>query len=120
LEENIFRITTDHSELGLYMESNGVSEAEARKKVPSNVITQAVGITSNPLCPDVGDFEIGKNNWILMCSDGLTDMVQDDSYIGKILIHKNLDAKGKVNELIRAAKDMGGKDNISLVLFRRR
>ncbi len=120
LEESISRVTTDHSELGLYMESNGVSEAEARKKVPSNVITQAVGITSNPLCPDVGDFQIGKNNWILICSDGLTDMVQDDSYIGKILIHKKLDAKGKVNELIRAAKDMGGKDNISLILFRRR
>jgi len=119
-EESISRVTTDHSELGAYMESHGVSEAEARKNVPSNVITQAVGITSSPLSPDVGDFNIGKNNWILICSDGLTDMVQDDCYIGKILIHKKLDAKGKVNELIRAAKDMGGKDNISLIIFRRR
>ena len=119
-EESISRVTTDHSELGAYMESHGVSEAEARKNVPSNVITQAVGITSTPLSPDVGDFNIGKNNWILICSDGLTDMVQDDCYIGKILIHKKLDAKGKVNELIRAAKDMGGKDNISLIIFRRR
>jgi len=119
-EESISRVTTDHSELGAYMESHGVSEAEARKNVPSNVITQAVGITSSPLSPDIGDFNIGKNNWILICSDGLTDMVQDDCYIGKILIHKKLDAKGKVNELIRAAKDMGGKDNISLVIFRRR
>jgi protein phosphatase len=119
-EESISKVTTDHSELGLYMEKNGVTEEEARKNVPSNVITQAVGITSNPLSPDVGDFKIGKDNWILICSDGLTDMVQDDCYIGKVIIHKKLDIKGKVNELVRAAKDMGGKDNISLILFRRR
>jgi len=41
--------------------------------------------------------------------------------IGKIpLIDKKLDIKGKANELIRASKEMGGKDNISLILFRRR
>ena len=119
-EESISKVTTDHSELGIYMERNGVTEEEARKNVPSNVITQAVGITSNPLCPDVGDFKIGKNNWILICSDGLTDMLQDDCYIGKVIIDKKLDIKGKVNELVRASKDMGGKDNISLILFRRR
>lgn len=119
-EESISKVTTDHSELGIYMERNGVTEEEARRNVPSNVITQAVGITSNPLNPDVGDFEIGKNNWILICSDGLTDMVQDDCYIGKVLIDKKLGIKEKANELIRAAKDMGGKDNISLILFRRR
>ncbi len=120
LEESISRVTIDHSELGLYMQTNSVSEEEARRNVPSNVITQAVGITSNPLSPDVGNFKIGKNNWVLICSDGLTDMVQDDCYIGKVLIDKKLDIKGKVNELVRAAKEMGGKDNISLILFRRR
>ena len=119
-EESISRVTIDHSELGLYMQTNGVSEEEARRNVPSNVITQAVGITSNPLSPDVGNFKIGKNNWVLICSDGLTDMVQDDCYIGKVLIDKKLDIKGKANELIRASKEMGGKDNISLILFRRR
>lgn len=119
-EERIQRVTRDHSELGIYMERYGVTEAEARTKVPSNVITQAVGITSAPLNPDIDDFNIGKNNWILVCSDGLSDMVQDDSSIGKIIIHRKLDVKGKVNELIRAAKDMGGKDNISVILFRRR
>ncbi|HII94356.1 MAG TPA: serine/threonine-protein phosphatase [Candidatus Methanofastidiosum sp.] len=119
-EERISRVTTDHSELGAYMERCGVTEAEARKNVPSNVITQAVGITSTPLNPDVGDFHIGKNNWILICSDGLSDMVQDDSYIGKVLIHNKLDVVSKVKELIQAAKNMGGNDNISLILFRRR
>ena len=88
-EESISKVTTDHSELGIYMERNGVTEEEARKNVPSNVITQAVGITSNPLSPDVGDFKIGKNNWILICSDGLTDMLQDDCYIGKVIIDKS-------------------------------
>jgi len=117
-DEIISRVTTDHSELGAYMERCGVTEAEARKKVPSNVITQAVGITSAPLNPDIGDFHIGKNNWILICSDGLSDMVQDDSYIGEVLVHKQLDVASKVKELIHAAKDVGGKDNISLILFR--
>lgn len=119
-EERISRVTTDHSELGAYMERCGVTEVEARKNVPSNVITQAVGITSAPLNPDVGDFHIGKNNWILICSDGLSDMVQDDSYIGKVLIHNKLDVVSKVKELVQTAKNMGGKDNISLILFRRR
>jgi len=119
-EESISKVTTDHSELGLYMERNGVTEEEARRNVPSNVITQAVGITSSPLSPDIGDFKIEKDSWILICSDGLTDMIQDDCYIGKVLIDKKLDVKGKVNELIRAAKEMGGKDNISLILLRRR
>jgi len=119
-EERIERVTKDHSELGMYMERYGVTEAEARTKVASNVITQAVGITSVPLNPDIGDFLIGINNWILICSDGLTDMVQDDSYIGKILIHEKLQVKEKVNELIRAAKEFGGKDNISIIIFKRR
>gem|GEM_PF-407352 len=119
-EECIKRVTADHSELGMYMERYGVTEAEARTKVPSNVITQAVGITATPLNPDIGDFSIGKNNWILLCSDGLSDMVQDDSLIGKIIIQRDLDVKGKVNELIRIAKEMGGKDNISIILLRRR
>ncbi|MDX9798423.1 MAG: protein phosphatase 2C domain-containing protein [Bacteroidales bacterium] len=119
-EERISKETTDHSELGAYMERCGATEAEARKNVPSNVITQAVGVTSAPLNPDIGDFPISKNNWILICSDGLSDMIQDDSYIGKILINNRLDVVSKVKELIQAAKDMGGKDNISLILFRRR
>lgn len=121
LEEQIInRVTTDHSELGIYMKRYGVTESEARTKVPSNVITQAVGITSVPLNPDIGDFNISKNNWILLCSDGLSDMAQDDELIGKIVIQTNLDAKGKISELIRVAKEMGGKDNISIILFRRR
>lgn len=121
LKENLIdRVTTDHSELGIYMKRYGVTEAEARTKVPSNVITQAVGITSVPLNPDIGDFNISKDNWILLCSDGLSDMVQDDELIGKIVIQTNLDTKGKISELIRAAKEMGGKDNISVILFRRR
>ena len=98
------------------MERCGVTEAEARKGA-SNVITQAVGIIV-PLNPEIGDFHIGKNNWILICSDGLSDMVQDDSYIGEVLVNKQLDVGTKVKELIQAAKDVGGKDNISLILFR--
>lgn len=45
-------------------------------------------------------------------------MVQDDSYIGEVLVNKQLDVGTKVKELIQAAKDVGGKDNISLILFR--
>ena len=64
----------------------------------------------------IDNIELKKNSYVLLCSDGLYDMV-DDKKIEEILSSKIKDSK-KVNSLLKEALDKGGKDNITFLLVR--
>jgi protein phosphatase len=86
---------------------------EARHHPRKNIILQALG-TDPSVSPDILKGEAINHDIFLLCSDGLTDMV-DDSLIRDILISpKTLD--GKAENLIQAALAGGGKDNVTVVL----
>ncbi len=78
-----------------------------------NVITRAVG-GGQKIEIDFFEVELKKNDRILMCSDGLTDMMED----GEILkiIENRTDTEGMIDELIRVANEYGGNDNITVIL----
>jgi protein phosphatase len=110
---NLKQLTTDHSLVQEQLDQGLITEAEASHHSFKNVILRAVGIKKNPSL-DILKGKIISGDLFLLCSDGLTDMIED------VLIKKHLDSrtgiKEKVENLIHEANANGGKDNISVVL----
>lgn len=110
---NLEQITTDHSYV-MDMVRAGVMSAEEAKRSPAkNIITRAVGAPY--IMTDGIVKQLFESCTVLICSDGLTDMVDDDD-IKEILL-KDVCIEEKADLLIEKAKENGGKDNISVILI---
>ena len=107
------QLTTDHSLVQEQLDKGLISSEEARNHSYRNVILRAVGI-EEALQLDIIKGKVFHGDLFLLCSDGLTDMVEAP-LIEAILISGNtIDAMAEA--LINQAKANGGKDNITLVL----
>lgn len=112
--DRLCQITVDHSYVQALVDSGSISEGEATNHPDKNIITRAVGIR-NSVTPDaflISDFP----DSLLLCTDGLTNMVDGDGILAAITSPKNV--TGTVTELIRLANEGGGKDNITAVLIK--
>ena len=110
----IEQITRDHSYVNALLENGAITEEEAEDHPMKNVITKSVG-TNETLKAEFKQMEFPENSFVLLCSDGLTDMVNDDG-IGKIVLNNT--PPQICQKLIDAANEAGGKDNISIILAR--
>lgn len=111
--EGIKQITRDHSFVE-EMVSLGQMNRESREyKVKKNIITRAVGI-SKSIDIDFFELSLKHGEYILLCSDGLTNMVDDSAICRLLLLPGTL--KMKARALIALANQNGGKDNIAVVL----
>jgi len=108
------RLTHDHSLIQDQIDKGLIGEEKARRHPLRNVILKAVGIDEN-LSLDLIRGRTYPNDQFLLCSDGLTDMV-DDVDISNVF-NSPLSADKKVNQLIDLALSGGGKDNITVVLI---
>jgi serine/threonine protein phosphatase PrpC len=106
-------LTRDHSKIQEQIDSGLISVEQASISKDRNFLTRAVG-TSLHVSPDFCEIQLNLNDRILICSDGLSDMLSE-SVIQNILI-KEEPLSEVCNELIKIANLAGGKDNISLVL----
>lgn len=113
IDDTIRQITRDHSLVEEMVNLGELKRSEARHHAKKNVITRAIG-GFNEVVPDFFEVEYQPGNRILLCSDGLTNMV-DDSMIRRIVLN-NQSVKSAVEGLIAEANRNGGKDNISAVL----
>ena len=86
---------------------------DARRHPDRNVITRAIGV-NEPVRIDFFDMKLEKGDIVLLCSDGLTNMVEDRDILRIIKQSASLKEAGK--RLITEANKNGGKDNISVVL----
>jgi PPM family protein phosphatase len=114
--ETMEQLTEDHSLVNELMKSGKLSEQEAQVHPQRSVITRAVGTDPDV---DVDEFtiEAEEGDTFLLCSDGLTDMVEDEEILQ--LVHRNRDDLEKaVKALVSAANRGGGEDNITAVAFR--
>jgi PPM family protein phosphatase len=114
--EQMEQLTDDHSLVNELLKSGKLSEEEAHIHPQRSVITRAVGTDPDV---DVDDFtvEAEDGDVFLICSDGLTDMVEDEEILE--LVHTNRDDLDKaVKSLVAAANRGGGEDNITAVAFR--
>ncbi len=108
------QITRDHSLVEEMVRLGEITEEEARRHPDKNIITRALG-AADTVDTDFFDYRLPPEGVILMCSDGLTNMV-DDVDIRRI-IEKEPSAREKVEALINAANDNGGKDNIAVIII---
>ncbi|MDR2656373.1 MAG: protein phosphatase 2C domain-containing protein [Oscillospiraceae bacterium] len=109
----LHRCTRDHSRIDELLRKKAITPEQVRVHPERNVITRALGIkkTANP---DLFGWERQHGDLWLLCSDGLTDMI-DDAGIASILRGYTIDEAADI--LLREALDRGGSDNISLVLI---
>ena len=108
----------DHSYVQELIEQGAITPEQARSHPHRNVITQALGVTDpQALKVEVMRGELKPQMQLLLCSDGLTEEV-DDGRIASILSKSELSAQECVDQLVMAALDGGGSDNITVVLLR--
>lgn len=108
------QVTTDHSLVQEMIDNGYMSEEEAIKSTNRNLITRALGI-SEDVKVDVTQNDIEKDDIYLLCSDGLSDMINDEE-IFSALVKFRQDLKRASEELVKLAKEHGGHDNVSVIL----
>jgi len=112
---NLFRrLTQDHT-VGDQLLARGISIGQIPKR-QFHTLTRSVGC-GDPPYPDFNIVEIGQGDMLLICSDGLTDMLTD-AEIEAILAHEDASLDALTVDLITAANAKGGRDNISVVLVK--
>ncbi len=109
------QITRDHSLLQEQIDAGLITPEQAAGSANKNLVTRAVGVEESvALETHLHDLQPGDT--VLLCSDGLSDMLPDPAIARLLQSHETLPAAGSA--LIDAANDAGGKDNISLILIR--
>ena len=111
----IRQITEDHSLVQEMVRMGEISQEEARNHPDKNIITRALG-AEKTVDVDFFDLKLEPGNVVLMCSDGLSNMVEDDR-IGEIISDTDRDLQERGQALISEANRNGGKDNIAIVLI---
>lgn len=110
----IEQVTTDHSFVNLLVESGEITKEEAVNHPKRNVITKAMG-GERLIQPDIFRLRNKQYDYILLASDGLTDVLREDS-IHSTVYQKNLSLQERLDSLIRQAEENASRDNISICL----
>ena len=112
--KGIRALTTDHSKVMDLVRAGQMQPEEARKSPLKNELSQAIGMPGE-VAPDHTRHAIGDKDKILLCSDGLWDMLSDEA-IHEIL-RQEKPAKALCEALVSAANQAGGHDNITVVVI---
>jgi PPM family protein phosphatase len=113
--DELEQITTDHSLVAELVESGVLTPEEAERHPQRSAITRAVG-TEQAIEVDVFTVPAEQGDLVLLCSDGLTDMLSEED-IGAALLEAGRDPEEAARKLVAAANTRGGEDNITVVLF---
>ncbi len=105
------QLTLDHT-IGQAFEEAGVATEEAQKY--RHILTNALDSQGDEAALDVGHFELQHNDRMLLCTDGLSDVVPEGELIE--LFRDMVEPRGLCNALIARALDRGGKDNITVII----
>lgn len=116
IRKNIIRqLTKDHSYVQALLEQGSITKEEAENHQQKNVLLKAVGC-ERKLEPDVMVKGFIKDDILLMCTDGLTNMISVDEIYDTVVSGKN-DLMSTCKKLVRKANESGGFDNISVILI---
>ena len=110
----IRQITRDHSWVEEMVRRGGIGREEARNHPDKNIITRAIGATED-VNADIFEVEIQQDEQILMCTDGLTNMVEDEEVLA--IVRGREDLVERVEKLVERANENGGKDNITVIMI---
>ena len=113
--DSLTQLTRDHSLLQEQLDAGIITPEEAAYSSNKNLVTRAVGVEDSVML-ETRLHETAPGDIYLMCSDGLSDML-DDASIGQVL-RTNDNLPDAAATLIASANDMGGRDNIAVILAR--
>lgn len=109
------QLTADHSVVGELLRNGGLTQAEAVTHPHRNLLTRALG-TSPEVLVDVVTEQLAGGDILILCTDGLTNLVDDDELIEIVTGHNDPD--DAVDRLVALANDRGGIDNVTVVVIR--
>ena len=112
---SLTRLTQDHSLVEELVRRGKLTEEQAAEHPQRSIITRALGI-ENDVEVDTWTFPVRAGDVVLICSDGLTSMIGEDQIAAALGSEPDLDRAGE--RLIAEANEAGGRDNITVVLFR--
>lgn len=115
-DNQLSRVTNDHSWVFEQVQAGMLTEAEAEKHPLRNVITRALG-GALQVTPDAAEIELKAGDTYLLCSDGLTGMVPEEEIL-RLVTSNNGDLPKACQELIESANEHGGLDNVTAILVR--
>ena len=113
INQEIKQITEDHSLVEEMVRMGGIRREQARSHPKKNIITRAIG-AEDELEIDFFQVNLEKGDFVLMCSDGLTNMIEDEEI--RMILQGQRDIVEKAEALVATANDNGGKDNIAVIL----
>src|SRR6185436_5344955 len=117
-DDEITQLTDDHTFVNEQVRAGTLTPAEARRHPARNILTRAVG-SSEEVDADVVEHDLEAGDLILLCSDGLTTMIEDDDIL-EVVRRNGGDPQRACRALIDLANDRGGDDNITAVLIQAR
>jgi PPM family protein phosphatase len=112
--DELTQITKDHSLLQEQMDAGLITPEQAATSLNKNLVTRALGVEDSVLL-EVNEHRVDTGDLYLMCSDGLSDMVDDAGITAILQTDDTLEQKSAA--LVAAANAAGGRDNISVLLF---
>ncbi len=114
-DNKLYKITNDHTLVNLLVKSGEITEEEAKDHPRKNVLMRALGAN---ISVEMDVFDVERDvSGILLCSDGLTNML-DNNQIETVL-NSDIDIDAKVQKLINKANNRGGTDNISVAYLQK-
>lgn len=114
--EELAQLTRDHSLLQEQLDSGMITPEEARYSGNRNLVTRALGV--DPVVDvEIGGFDVMRGDIVLLCSDGLNDMVEDED-IALALRTLGGNLQLAADHLVQLANDNGGRDNVSVILIK--
>ncbi|MCZ6888615.1 MAG: Stp1/IreP family PP2C-type Ser/Thr phosphatase [Gammaproteobacteria bacterium] len=108
------QLTKDHSVVQELIDAGAITAEEARQAPNRNIITRAIGLEPS-LEVDASEFDVADGDVVLLCSDGLSDLLGDRD-IAELLIEHKDDLDGAARQLVKSANAAGGTDNVTVVL----
>ncbi|MBP1754361.1 MAG: hypothetical protein H6Q59_759 [Firmicutes bacterium] len=113
--KEIKQVTEDHSLVEAMVKTGELNRNEARVHPNKNIITRAIGANEN-VEPDFFEVNLEEGDTVLMCSDGLTNMLEDETI--ERIIRENENPEEAAETLVKCANQNGGKDNIAIIIIK--
>lgn len=113
ISDKIRQLSKDHSLVEEMVRLGGIKAEEAKNHPDKNIITRAIGV-KNDVEADIYEYRLKKGDMILMCTDGLSNMVEDEDMFD--IVKGARDIVEAVEMLIEKANSNGGRDNIGVVM----
>lgn len=113
LNSDIKQLSKDHSLVQEMVRLGGINQEEAKSHPDKNIITRAIG-AKDQIDIDYYEYRLKKGDIILMCTDGLSNMLEDEEILH--IVKRSRDVVEAVEQLIERANQNGGNDNIGVIV----